>query len=291
LNIRRTPVARWCWLLPALAALLGLSAQGQGTITYVHLPLSNPSGDPSHLPWDSQGTQVGPDVPITINGQNVATFTAGPTVAGQPSQFAIQPSSLSAVIALPPILDFPNDTWVVPLSAGAEIGPGAAGYGWYDGTYDHPELAAYRDSGIIGDPWLSVGYFAGVESAYLGFSFQQGGQTYYGWMRAGSPVVGLNAGWVYDYAYETVPNTPISAGQGVPEPSALSICALGAFVTLLCRARQAGREVSPRRMKRKPNRVGGGISPPASHTTGHAGPRPAVPGSPCGRSSTLSLPR
>jgi hypothetical protein len=31
-----------------------------------------------------------------------------------------------------------------------------------------------------------------------------------------------------------------------------------------------------------PNRVGGGISPPASHTTGHAGPRPAVPGSPCG---------
>src|ERR1035437_1413040 len=39
-----------------------------------------------------------------------------------------------------------------------------------------------------------------------------------------------------------------------------------------------------------PNRVGGGISPPASHTTGHAGPRPAVPGSPCGRSSTLSLP-
>ena len=30
------------------------------------------------------------------------------------------------------------------------------------------------------------------------------------------------------------------------------------------------------------NRVGGGISPPASHTTGHAGPRPAVPGSPDG---------
>jgi hypothetical protein len=39
------------------------------------------------------------------------------------------------------------------------------------------------------------------------------------------------------------------------------------------------------------NRVGGGFSPPASHTTGHAGPRPAVPGSPCGRSSTLSLSR
>jgi hypothetical protein len=34
--------------------------------------------------------------------------------------------------------------------------------------------------------------------------------------------------------------------------------------------------------KASPNRVGGGISPPASHTTGHAGPRPAVPGSPNG---------
>ena len=43
--------------------------------------------------------------------------------------------------------------------------------------------------------------------------------------------------------------------------------------------------------KRSANRVGGRVSPPASHTTGHAGPRPAVPGSPCGRSSTLSLPR
>src|SRR6266404_4368917 len=33
------------------------------------------------------------------------------------------------------------------------------------------------------------------------------------------------------------------------------------------------------------NRVGGGVAPPASHTTVHAGPRTAVPGSPCGRSS------
>ena len=31
------------------------------------------------------------------------------------------------------------------------------------------------------------------------------------------------------------------------------------------------------------------VFPPGSHTTGHAGPRPAVPGIPCGLSSTLSL--
>ena len=37
-----------------------------------------------------------------------------------------------------------------------------------------------------------------------------------------------------------------------------------------------------RELQESHNRVGGGISPPASHTTGHAGPRPAVPGSPDG---------
>jgi hypothetical protein len=34
--------------------------------------------------------------------------------------------------------------------------------------------------------------------------------------------------------------------------------------------------------ERWPNRVAGWISPPGSHTTGHAGPRPAVPGIPDG---------
>ena len=38
-------------------------------------------------------------------------------------------------------------------------------------------------------------------------------------------------------------------------------------------------------MNLQPNRVGGRVAPPGSHTTVHAGPRTAVPGSPCGRSS------
>jgi len=37
-----------------------------------------------------------------------------------------------------------------------------------------------------------------------------------------------------------------------------------------------------RAAERSPNRVGGRVAPPASHTTVHAGPRTAVPGSPCG---------
>jgi hypothetical protein len=35
-------------------------------------------------------------------------------------------------------------------------------------------------------------------------------------------------------------------------------------------------------MRPPSNRAAGGITAPGSHNTGHAGPRPAVPGGPCG---------
>ena len=34
------------------------------------------------------------------------------------------------------------------------------------------------------------------------------------------PALGANVGWVYSYAYETTPNTPIVAGAGQPAPLA-----------------------------------------------------------------------
>lgn len=205
-------------LLPALAALFAPAIMAQG-IVYVHAPLSNPNGNPNQLPWDSLGTQVGPDFNVVINGQTILTFTT-PQVLGLPSAFVVQPSSSSAVIALQPnVLNNPSDptTFPIPLSAGTEIDSGAAGYGWLGNILGGDVLTASIGSGIIGEPFLTDGYFTGLESAYLGFDFQQSGETYYGWVQVGCPVVGLNAGWIYDYAYETSPNTPIVAGA-VPEP-------------------------------------------------------------------------
>jgi hypothetical protein len=130
---------------------------------------------------------------------------------------------LDAVIAVP--VGQLGDGFVVPLAAGQQIGPGAQAYNWMLGLTAFA-LTASADFGTIG-------LFTSLESAYLGLQFQQAGQTYYGWVRLGAPFTGQNGGWLYDYAYETTPDTPILAGAVVPEPTSISLCVLAtALITL-----------------------------------------------------------
>jgi hypothetical protein len=221
------PTGCQCWLRSALAVLIGLTAlaaHGQGII-YGQFPATGGNT----FPYDANGQRLwAPDpsspqtASIVINGQVAFTFYSG-------TSFDIIPSSLNAVIATQPGLPNTPAAFPIPLTYGQQIGPGAAGYSWLGNIEGGDTLTASRDSGIIGQPPLTVGYFTGVESAYIGLQFQDNGQTYYGWARAGAPVVGINGGWVYDYAYETSPNTPILAGQ-VPEPSTVSLGVLGALV-------------------------------------------------------------
>jgi hypothetical protein len=215
-----------CWhrLLPMLAALLAQSVFGQG-IVYVKMPPTIRSTNQVSFPEDALGTYVGDPLSILINGQTILTFSSGRT-------FSVNASSTSAIIGQQPFGDFPDDIWVVPLSAGQEIGSDAASFNWFDNGL----LASSTASDTQGGPPLTAGYFAGVESAYMGFNFQQGGQTYYGWIQLGSPYAfGTGGqGWIYDYAYETTPNTSIFAGA-VPEPSTMSLCILGTSLIFLLR--------------------------------------------------------
>jgi hypothetical protein len=169
-----------------------------------------------YFPWDALGTWVGPDLSITINGQTVFTFS-DEFVQGLPRGFVIQPSSNSAVIAIPhnAFTAFP-----IPLTRGQSIGPDAAGYGWLGNILGGGDVLSTTYYDENGDPGGTVGNFTGLDSAYIGLQFQQGGQTYYGWANVGCPLVGFNSGWVYSYAYETTPNTPIVAGAGQPAPLA-----------------------------------------------------------------------
>jgi hypothetical protein len=194
------------WVLTALAVLLQNMAHGQGGIVFVQ----EPAMPAIYFPWDALGTWVGPDLSITINGQTIFTFS-DEFAQGLPRGFVIQPLSNSAVIAIP---DNPF-SFAMPLTRGQSIGPEAAGYGWLGNL----SILTAAWQGEDGGPGGAVGYFTGLESAYIGLQFQQDGQTYYGWANVGSPYV-MNEGWVFSYAYETTPNTPIVAGAGQPAPLA-----------------------------------------------------------------------
>jgi hypothetical protein len=194
------------------------TSPGQGTIYYGQFPPTVVPPPATPFPEDAEGTRIFPGLtnattyPLLIDGQVVCTFSA--------DQFAftvIPNSSLDAVIAVP--VGQLGDGFAMPLTAGQAIGPDAQGYYWMQG----PTGYALTANGGFG----SIGYFTGLESAYLGLQFQQNGQTYYGWVRLGAPFTGLNGGWLYDYAYETLPDTPILAGAGVPEPSMLTLSLLG----------------------------------------------------------------
>ena len=219
-----------CRLMLALVCLLHfapLSASAQGTIIYGQFPPTIVPPPATSFPEDAEGTRLFPGLtdpstyPLSFNGQLVCTFSAAQ------NGFAVIPSSsLDAVIAVP--VGQVGGGFVIPLAAGQQIGPDAQDYTWMQ----YPPGLILTASADLG----TVGLFTGLESAYLGLQFQQAGKTYYGWVRLGAPFTGQNGGWLYDYAYETTPNTPISAGAGVPEPTSISLCVLAAALITFSRS-------------------------------------------------------
>ncbi len=78
-------------------------------------------------------------------------------------------------------------------------------------------------TGGSGGPWLH-------QSGFLGVEFQIGSQVHFGWIQMQSAGGQTDpALFVKGYAYDTIPNETILAGQGLttPEPGTLSLLALG----------------------------------------------------------------
>jgi len=223
MNPLETKGARRRWLGLAFFAMLPLCAGAQGTI--VHRQLSTPNPDPN-FPWDAQGLRLWTlessyfYLDLDRNGVTDFTFHSGQFSTRGFSMFG---SSQNAVFSLPSL----DSHFVVPLASGSVIGPDSSPYEWYL-TQQTPfgplgaGLTACVDIGCIG-------LFTGVESAYAGLQFQIDGQTHYGWVRVGAPLVGANGGWIYEYAYDTRPDAPILAGA-VPEPSTWALLGTGGLL-------------------------------------------------------------
>ena len=200
------------------AGLLALSPDAMAQI--VVIPTHVSIGDNSEFPIDIQGTTE-----FTLVNRDVWDSTTGGCLI---ARLIANPASGGGVVGLRP------GNQAAALRFGAVIGPG-------DQFEAREPLLAYAFGG--GDCFFygrAGGHFANTVNRFLGLKFELHGEVYYGW--AGfSMVTASGAGGVTAvltaYAYETVPNTPIYAGQtsdddtageAPPQPATLGLLALGA---------------------------------------------------------------
>jgi hypothetical protein len=111
------------------------------------------------------------------------------------------------------------------LAAGANIGPAS--------TFSTPVSGNTTMMFDTYGPWAGAPTIDG----FLGFQFNDGGSTKYGWVRVSIPeITGTNAYrfTVHDWAYESDASAAIGAGV-VPEPTSLGLLAAGAAGLLMRR--------------------------------------------------------
>lgn len=187
------------WAALALASSLAGNCAGQGTIAHVTAP-------------EDFGTFQGGNLPVDLDGDGSNDFNFVSTRG----DFSVDGPSLNAVLALPAGgLDLGG--WAVPVREGATVRAELPdGLVWYETIHtQYGSLPALLTSCMdVG----CIGFFTG-ENAYLGVRFQAADGTHYGWMRLELPYVGINGGYVREWAYETRPDTPIL----VPEPSTVVV--------------------------------------------------------------------
>lgn len=76
------------------------------------------------------------------------------------------------------------------------------------------QLMAYRTHSLACTPAYSGGQWLSAVDGYLGLKLNSGGNTYYGWARLNTS--DANSFTIIDYAYNSIPNQPILAGEGQP---------------------------------------------------------------------------
>lgn len=157
---------------------------------------------------------------IDLNGDGIVDFN----LASGSRPFQVSMRVNGASVGGNSVLGF-GGSLASTLPEGAPIAPGGnfLNANQATATYSNVGLQmvvrAQTRSGryYIGGPW------AYAEDAFLGLRFTVDGQAYYGWI--GFTEVEGTTAQLFGYAYDTVPDEPLNAGQ-VPEPGTLSLLAL-----------------------------------------------------------------
>lgn len=123
---------------------------------------------------------------------------------------------------------------------------------WKGGTYASGGVGRWSTSSPEPDTEWS-GLLGQTGEAYLGIALDVGGSTHYGWIHVTlgevDPTFGFKNPITASWAYESTPDTPITAGV-IPEPSTGILTIVGSLSLLLvARSRRNGK---PARLSRIP---------------------------------------
>jgi hypothetical protein len=237
------------------AKLIAYMAAGMGT-----LAAANPAQ--AKIVYTAANISVGRDageIPIDINGDGLPDFFFSNyqyQVARFPLGFKVFALTAKPALKANGVIGFastkyPNLVCASALPQKDQVGP--------NGPFP-PTSSKFLLEESTGSAYSTVRFcpWAGPQShkAYLGVRFKVSGLTHYGWIRM--DVGGFGAITVTGYAYETVPNKPISTGNEsgamktssltpadqlpfAPQPASLGMLARGAgALTLWRREESAG---------------------------------------------------
>jgi hypothetical protein len=244
---------------------LNLYAIGATTAGMGILASSEPADAKIVYTPDDLGIMYAEQVPLDLNGDGVADFSFIDygSFSQKPHSFYLKVRGLAGRNAVVGGNSRSKHCGAAALKAGVQVGPKRH-------FVSHADMAriTFEGSSVTNPmffyPWANGG--KGVNHRYLGIKFTIKGKVHYGWMRFN--VFFATAGYVVarltGYAYETIPNKPITTGQtkgpdnnsideaivslAVPplQPASLGILALGASPLSIGR-REKSVEDTPKR--------------------------------------------
>ena len=127
----------------------------------------------------------------------------------------------------PPYMD--PGGYLVALAAGFLIGPDPSPHEWLRGDTHDLAIQSCMNIGCTRFGWPDGIHFMGAQ-----FFIEE--EIHYGWIRLRN-WLGVNGGYILDYAYETEPGVPILAGA-VPEPGTFLLAGAGALTLWVRRRRR-----------------------------------------------------